>query len=133
MPKLFNHALGDGAVGSGTLNGEGASKTQAERVVHAKFVALGVSAEVVVIIENEDARFVAGRLAVEMRGRQSADAAADDDQVVGFAGIFGLARRIPESSIAKAVRGFERSGMAAAHAGQSGWIVVRETSQDRQV
>ena len=74
-----------------------------------KFVALGVAAEIVVVFENEDARLAARGFAVEVRCRQSADAAANDDQIVGFAGIFGLARRVPECAIAQ---GCERRRMS---------------------
>ena len=105
--QLLNHTLSHGAIGSGALNREGAAKTQAECVVHAEFVALGVSAEIVVVIENEDASLRARRLAIEVRRREAADAAADNDQIVGFAGVFGLARRVPERAVAQAVSGVE--------------------------
>ena len=59
-----------------------------------------------------------------MGGGEPTDAAADDDQVVGFARVFGLARRVPERAVAQAMGGIERSGMAASHASESGGIVV---------
>ncbi len=90
--QLLDHALGNGAIGSGALDREGASKTQAERAVHAEFVALGMSAEIIVIIENKDTGLVADRLAIEVGCCETADTAPDDDQIVSFASIFGLAR-----------------------------------------
>ncbi len=62
--QLLDHPLGDGAVGSGTLDRESAAKAEAESVVDAEFVALGVSAKVVVVVEDENAGLVAHRLAV---------------------------------------------------------------------
>ena len=83
-----------------------------------------MSAEVVVVVEDQNARVFAGRLAVEVRRGQTADAAADDDQVVSLAGILGLAGRVPECAVAQAVSRIERSGMAAAKSGERRRIVV---------
>ena len=99
--QFLDHAFRDGAVRRGALDGECSAETQAERVVHAELVALGVSAKVVVIVEDQDAGFAAGGLAIEVRRGKTADAAADDDQIVGFAGVFGLARGIPERAVAQ--------------------------------
>ena len=57
--------------------------------------------------------FFARRLAVEMRRRQAADAAADNDQIVSFARIFGLAGGIPESAVAQT---------ACAASNDPGWL-----------
>ena len=90
--------------------------------VEIEFVALGMAAEVVVIVENEDAARAAGVLAIKMRGGKTADARADHDEIVLFAGIDGGGRCL---SIAQGVGGFERSGMTAAHAGEERGIVAR--------
>ena len=74
------------------------------RLSYAKFVALGVAAEIVMVVENKDARFWPRRLAEKVRCRQSTDAGTHDDQIVRLAGILSLARGVPKSSIAKAVR-----------------------------
>ena len=47
---------------------------------------LGVTAEVVVVLQNEDAYGPAGLGPIEMRRRKAADAAPDDNQVIGFLG-----------------------------------------------
>jgi hypothetical protein len=47
-----------------------------------ELVALGVTAEVVVVVEDEDPRLRAVQLAMEVRRREPADPAADDDEVV---------------------------------------------------
>src|ERR1700686_3763723 len=115
--QLLNHALGYGAIRSGTLDRKRAAETQAEGIVYAELVALGVSAKVVVVVEDEDTSLAAGRLAVKMRGRETADAAADDDQVIDFAGVFRLARGFPEHAVAQAVSRVKRTRMAAPHSG----------------
>src|SRR5260370_8952545 len=113
--EFFDQALGNRTVGSRALNGKCSAKAQAERTTDAKFVALGVSSKVVVVFEDEDACFSATCLAVKMRGGKAADSAADDNQIVDFAGLFRLARRIPESAVAQSVGGVKRTGMAAPH------------------
>ena len=89
--------------------------------VEIEFVALRMAAEVVVIVENEDAARAAGMLAIEMRGGKTRDARAHHDEIVSFAGIDGGGRGL---SVAQGVGGFERSGMTAAHAGEERRIVA---------
>ena len=72
-----------------------------------ELVALGVSAEVVVIVEDEDACFCACCLAIEVRRCQAADAAADNNQIVGLAGVDRLASLVPKRAVAQAMRGIE--------------------------
>ena len=112
--KFLNHALSNRTVGGGAFDGEGTAKAQAEGVVQAELVALGVAPEVVVVVEDEDAGLATGGLAVEMRGREAADAPSNDDEVIGLTRLFGLTGGIPKGAIAKAVSNVERSGMAAA-------------------
>src|SRR5258708_25987416 len=57
-----------------------------------EFVAFGVTAEIVVIVENEDATMRLGLCTVEVRGGKAAQARADDDQVVFLAGVRGRGR-----------------------------------------
>ena len=54
--------------------------------VDLEFVTPGVAAEVVMVVQNQDTRS-GTPLQVEVSGRQPADAAAHDHQVVG---VFGL-------------------------------------------
>ena len=82
-----------------------------------------MSAKVVVIVEDEDARVRARSLAIEMRGGESADAASHDDEVVCLAGILRRASCVPEGAVAQRVRRIERSGMAAAQSGERGRVV----------
>src|SRR5262249_43555146 len=49
-----------------------------------ELVTLGVAAEIVMVVEDEDARVLARCAAVEPRRRKPADAAADHDEVIAF-------------------------------------------------
>jgi len=72
-----------------------------------------VATKVVVIIENQDAR-VGVLLAVEVRGRETADASAHDDEVVDVC--VGFAYRPPVAlTIERELMGdFERAPVTAA-------------------
>src|SRR5450755_923171 len=84
--KFFNHALGDLAIGSGTLDRKGSAVSE-QKAVGRKLVALSVSTKVVVIIEDENPRLRSNCLAEKMRGGKPADASTDDHQVIGLASI----------------------------------------------
>ena len=62
----------------------GTAPGKAHRPALVELVALGVTAEVVVVVEDEDPRLRAVQLAMEVRRRESADPAADDDEVVSL-------------------------------------------------
>jgi hypothetical protein len=59
----------------------GATIAEEEASIDVKLVALRVAAEIVVIVEYQNAGGVAVDFAIEPRGRQAADAAAHHDQV----------------------------------------------------
>ncbi len=98
----------------------------------AELVPLGMSAEVVVVVENEDLRRRARPRAVEVRRRQSADAAAHHDEIVGFARVLRRAGVAPEITVAQRMRHVERSVVAAAHAGQRRRIVTGRVLRKRR-
>src|SRR5262245_51744210 len=81
-------------------------------------------AKVVVIFENEHSRVAAGPFAEEVRGGQSTDSSAYDDEVVFFRESPRRAGMIPERSVAQSVRDLKGPGMAAAQPGGSGRIVA---------
>ena len=85
------------------------------------FVAFGVAAEIVMVFDDQDARF-GSRRAIEMRRREAADPAADDDQVIGI--VSRLDVLDGECTVAQGMGIFKRSGMAAAHAGALRRIVT---------
>ena len=86
-----------------------------------EFVALGMAAEIVVVVEDQDPGPVAVQLAVEVRRRQPAEAAADHDQVVAFIELPGLVEYLvlPRQGMCY----FERARVRAAHAGEGRGVV----------
>ena len=108
---------------------EDAAPYQPHRPTLVELVALGVTAEIVVVLQNEDAGVAAEALAVEVGGGEAADTAADDHEIVFLsevlAGIevLALTRQL--------VRYLERAVVRAAHAGERGrvvassWLAVR--------
>ena len=78
-----------------------------------------MSAEVVVIIENEHAGFRAGLFAIKVSGCQTADAAAHDNQVVSLPCVGGTSGGFPESSIAQGVSHVKGARLTASHTRQS--------------
>src|SRR5271170_4301294 len=113
------------AIGERRFDGEGSTVGQQQTSSGTKLVALRVAAEVVVIVENEDASRGTGSLAIEVSGGKTAHARAHDNEVVSFVGVDRRPRRLPESAIAQGVRNFKGSIVTAAHAGESGRIVSR--------
>ena len=90
-----------------------------------KFVALGMAAEVVVIIENQNPRVFPCALAEEIGGCQPADPAADDYEVVALAGICRIAEGIRALAVAQAMGKGECSVMIAAHSHARGRVIIR--------
>ena len=89
-----------------------------------ELVALGVAAEVVVVVEQEDAGLWR-RLAVEPGGGESAHAGAHDHQIVDRLGGVDDGAPLGLAVEREGVRGFERPAMAAAQAGERGWVGAR--------
>ena len=87
-----------------------------------ELVALGVAAEVVVVLENQDTGVRASLLAEEIGRRQTTEAGTDDDQIVGLAGVLRLIKRHP---VTGGVRRLERARMRAPHAGAGRRVVAR--------
>src|SRR5579863_6560963 len=87
--EFLEESLRDCAVRPRAVDLERAAVDQLQPPVEGELVALGVAAEVVVIVEDQDARPGAGVLAIVMRRGQAADAAAHDDEIV-------LLARLPE-------------------------------------
>src|SRR5262249_29870021 len=87
-----------------------------------KLVAFGMPAEIVVIVEDQNAGARSCCLAIEPSGREPADPAADHDQVVAL-----LDHRIidaePTALAREGVGHFEGTRMLAAHAGQSRGVI----------
>ena len=55
MPEVCQQTRGDRAVGPRAVDFQGAAVQQMQVAVQIEFVALGVAAEIVVVVENQDA------------------------------------------------------------------------------
>src|ERR1019366_6562103 len=115
--------LGLGAVERGAFNRLG-TVTEQQPVARVELFLRGVPAEVVVRFENQDARICAGLLAEEVSRCESGDACAHHDEIVGAIGGSGGTGVLPKSSVAQTVRGFERTGIIAAHPGARRRVVT---------
>src|ERR1700738_1285432 len=89
--------------------------------IHVEFVAFGVTPEIVVIVENEDAALCLGMRPVKVRGGETADASPDDDEVVFLPGI---RRGGPALAVAQCMSVLEGAGMIAAQAGEQRRVVA---------
>src|SRR5579871_3519406 len=121
--EFFDYTPSDFAVGIGTLDRICPAVANQFLPADTEFIALRVPAKIIVIVQDEDAGFPAIGLAIEVSGGETADATTNNDEIVGFTGILGLASGIPEGAVAKTVGGVEGTGMAPAHAGK-GWGIV---------
>jgi hypothetical protein len=83
-----------------------------------------MAADIIVIVENENAG-IRPPGAIKMPRREPADAAADYDQIIVFAGRGDRARMLPKIGIAQRVCGVETSRIAAAQPGQRWRIITR--------
>jgi hypothetical protein len=94
-----------------------------ELAIQVELIALGVTTEVVVVVQDQHAR-AGTRFAIEIRGGQSADAAADDYEIVDLARLFEAGGRGPEVAVPEMVGCLERPGVAPPHAGEQGWVIA---------
>ncbi len=65
-----------------------------------------MTAEIVVIVENENAGMRPDRAAIKPRGRKSADAAANDDQIIALFG-WGIVDAEAPAFTCECMRDFE--------------------------
>src|SRR5580693_6815102 len=77
--QLIHQSVRLFAVRKRRFDGPGAAIREQQPALRAKLVALGVAAEIVVIVENQDARCGAGAGSIKVGRGEAADAAAYDD------------------------------------------------------
>jgi hypothetical protein len=106
----------------GSEPGQGPSIEQEGSTTYLKLVALGVSAEVVVIVQDQYSSAGGSSRAIEVRCRQSADSATHDDQVIH---LVRIRARLWLATIAQGVCILERARMAASQAGQQRRVISR--------
>src|SRR5450755_3354225 len=122
--QIGHQAKGFLAVGERRFNCPRSAIRQHQFSAGAKFVALGVAAKIVVIIENKNSRewiFCA----VEIGCRQATKAPAYNYKIVAFISNDGRSRSLPEFSIAQIVGNFESSIVTTTHPGQRGRVISR--------
>ncbi len=119
--QLGHQAGRDRAVGAGAVDQHGPAVQQQGAAADVELVALGVAAEVVVVLQHQDAGVGLG-LAPEVRCGQAADPAADHHQIVGLVVLHRLAG--VELAVAQGVGRLERPRMAAAHPRAGGRVVA---------
>ena len=100
MPSSAKSCLDLLAVNFRAGDGLRAAVAEDHALAGVKFVAPRVTAEIVVIFEDQNLGFRSGHLAEEIRRGKAADAAAHDDQIVGF----GIGRGcVPGVAVAQGV------------------------------
>ena len=122
--QIGQHLLGGEAVGEGRFNAHRAAIGKDGAAAVVELVALGVTAEIVVIIKDQDLAIIAQCLPVEMGRRQAGNAAAHDHQIIMFAAVIRR-NRAAKTAVAGHVRGFETAGILPAQAGFQRGIVGR--------
>src|SRR6516165_6677154 len=100
----------------------GSAIAEQKTITGLEFIALGVTAKVVVIVQNENLRLGSRRFPKEVCRRKAADTAANDDQVVGLVVGDGARELL---AIAKGVRHLPGTVMAAAQAVLGRRVVIR--------
>src|SRR5205823_12294769 len=110
-PQFFDQRFGHRTIGRRALNGKCATEGQAFVSTNIKFVSLGMAAEVVVVLDNQNAR-IRILLAIEMRGRETADPAADDDEIKVLSSLNGRRGCLPKISVVLVVSSLKGPDMA---------------------
>jgi hypothetical protein len=105
--QFLDQSLGHGAVRSRAFDGKCPAKTQHGSLGEVELIALGVSAEVIVIVKNQDARLGSRNFAKKVRRREPADSAAHHHQIVSLPGVNRGPGLAPKSAVAQAVCHFE--------------------------
>src|SRR5207248_10675971 len=88
-----------------------------------EFISLGMSAEIVVVINNQYAGFRIG-FPEEMRRREAANTASHDDQIETLSSFSRLPCFPPKIAVTYAVGCFKRADVTATQAGKRRWVIV---------
>ena len=124
MPKLLHQRFRGVAVGKRRSDAQSAADADQRPPLVVKFIALGVAAKIVVVVQDENALVGSQGGAVEMRGRESGDAAAYDHQVVFFANLAVGHRKLRVLTAADVIELGDRGGIVAAQSGACRRIVA---------
>ena len=124
-PSSGTRGISANKMGNGVLITvpHGLSDDNSEIAAGAKFIAFRVAAEIVVVVENQNAHIWPRLLAVKISSGQSADASAYDGQIIFLTSALGFAGGVPELSVAQAMCKSVCALVIAAHPHQ-GWRIV---------
>ena len=129
--EISQEALDHIGVSRGLLEGLVAPVTDERSTADLKLVASGAAPEVVVVVENQDARL---RLLLqeEVRGRQAAEASPHDDEVVDI-GVGALDGSPVAPAFARELVGdLERTDVASPKPRECRWIAGRSSVLQRE-
>lgn len=119
--ELRQQPLWNGCVRPRAVDLQGAAVHQVQPAAELKLVALGMTAEVIVIIQDQNSGGGASPFAKKMRRGQPADATPHDHEVVRFTGVGCSAG---PAAIPQRVRLFERTRVAAAHPRECRRVII---------
>src|SRR5215831_4644072 len=123
-PERRQEARRHRAVGARAVDGERAAIDELDLTAQSELVAFGVAAEIVMVVEDQDASAGPRLCPVEIGGGEPADPAADHDQIVALSGIDWCRSGYRRGAVAQSVGCLEAPGMAPAHSGQSGRVIA---------
>jgi hypothetical protein len=111
------------AVVAGALDRLGATIAQYQPIPDQEFIAFGVPAKIVVIVEHQNFGAIPDALTEAIRRSETADSSSDDHQVIPFPGVLRFAQGLGACAVAHAVRHCEAAVVISAHAHFGGWVV----------
>ena len=112
------------AIGARAVDLQGPSIDELDFAPELELVPLGVTAEIVMVVEHQDARACINSRTIEIGRRQPADPAAHDDQIVLLPGLDRTRPGFRIGAVTQRMGGLEAAGMAAAHPRQGRWVIA---------
>ncbi len=125
--ELPDHLFGDGGIGVWRRNVHRAAIADERSPIERELVAFRVPAEVVVIVEDQDARVRVDVAMVDVRRRQATDARTDNNKIVVLIDLLGR----PLRALNRGMGYLERARVRTAHAGLCRRVVRRRNRAQR--
>ena len=112
------------AIGARAVDPQGPSIDELDSPPELELVPLGVTAEIVMVVEDQDASAGTRSRTIEIGRSKPADAAAHNDQIVTLPGFDRIRPGFRIGAVTQRVGGLEAAGMAAAHSRQGRWVIA---------
>ncbi len=132
-PDFGDQCFCNVAVLSGTFDGLRPAVAQHHASAGAKFIALGVAAKIIVIVEDQNPRALPGALAEKIGGCQSANASANDRKIVFLARAHSIPEGIRAFAVPQAMRKRECSVVITAYSRARGRIIIRRLFRSKLI